>query len=128
MQAAITSAGTDLAIQLYDVRMDFSQIDVGSILYSAVLGAIGAKIGGSAGNTKHLDRMSSACIKRIGSALSGKTFTSSAALKSAGMEIMKTLKYYSSQMSKDTFAVIKSIIKSQLPWILDLGIDFAFMQ
>ena len=126
--AAITSAGTDLAIQLHDIRMDFSQIDVVSILYSAALGAIGAKVGGCAGNTKHLDSMSSACIKRIGSALSGKTVTSSAALKSAGMEIMKTLKYYSSQMSNDIFKVIGSIIRSYLPWVFDLGIDFAFMQ
>ena len=121
--SAIISGGTDLSTQLYNNGFDFTQIDVTEVLISSAIGAIGAKAGGNAGNTGHLDSMGKNCLKRIGKTLSGTNFTPCYSISKSGKEIKKAITYYFSQTSKDNTKVIKSVIKSNVPVMVKSGSD-----
>ena len=93
------------------------------MLIDSAIGAFGAEIGGSAGNTSHLTTAGKTLFKRIGKIFSGKMFTSQTALQNAGREVMNALRYYASQTLPDNLEVVKAVIRSALPWMIDLGYD-----
>lgn len=121
--ATITAGSTNIIEQAYVNGWDFSNVDVGAVLTAAVIGAVGAKVGGSTGNIKHLDTMGTNMINRISKVLTGKNFATRSSLDSAGKEVFNALKYYASQTTKDNLKTMQSILKSYLPWLADLGYD-----
>lgn len=121
--ATISAGSTNVVEQAYVNGWDFTNVDVGEVLTTAAISAIGTKVGGNTGNIKHLDTMGTNMINRISKVLTGKNFATRASLNSAGKEVFNALKYYASQTTKDNLKTMQSILKSYLPWLADLGYD-----
>ncbi len=118
ISAGIVSGITDFVDQAYKNDWDFSKVDVVSVVVNAGLGALGAKLGGKAGNTGHLNSMGKNLMKQVKQAVKNikNPFVK---LINAFAAFFDNLSYYVSQTSAEMSRELISIIKSFIPSSID---------
>ena len=123
ISAGIVSGLTELADQGYSNNWDFSKIDIADIVVSTMLGMIGAKIGGKAGNTGHLKSMGKNLMKQVKQAIKGIDDPIEKLLVGF-LSFFDNFSYYLSQTSTDlgreAFAILKSFIPASIDKLRDI--------